>query len=66
MGPNLPDDFNAGVLPFELSDRLIPNLRRFRFPTDKAELGDLGADCQWIKEKTEGETRKEFLQIKHH
>ena len=42
MGTDLPDDFDSRILPLEISNRLIPTLRRLWFPTDEAELGVLG------------------------
>ena len=54
MRTDLPDDFDSRILPLEISNRLIPNLRRLWFPTDEAELGVLGAGERGIKKKEEG------------
>src|SRR5919108_3148355 len=67
VGTDLANDLHSTVLPLEVSNRLVPNQRRFRFPTDEAQLGSLGAGKCKTKEKQEeeDETRQEFLGIEH-
>jgi hypothetical protein len=67
VGTDLANDLNSTVLPLEVSNRLVPHQRRFRFPTNEAQLRSLGAGERKMKEKQEekDETRQEFLGIQH-
>ena len=41
LGADLGNDFDAGIQPFEIGERLLPDLGRLRLPGDETKLGGL-------------------------
>jgi hypothetical protein len=59
------NDLNAGILPLEIADRLLPDLGRFGFPGDEAKLGRLRVRRRAESNSEDGKNHEKMFDQAH-